>query len=562
MKVCNCYHPKNIINPYTGERQVVSCGKCNACRNLKAKHWVTRCDLESACHRYCWFVNLSYDDYNVPQIVRLRQEDSNHITYIDPSTAELFDSFDIHEQFEPKDVQYCYDTKVLDILYPRDFQLFIKRLRYYFRQVDKNAQLRYYITGEYGPRTYRCHAHCLIWFDSELCNKQFEELLHKSWSFGNIYQPHPVEGSAAQYVSSYINSFASLPKIYLHKGIRPFSLKSSNPALGSMYPLLGKEQELISRGDTTFRRFNPKTRKFEDVPFWKSLEDRLYPRCQRFSSLTHDDRVSLYRKMAEDFGKYDFLTSRQIAKRLQWEYIDSRYPVIEDGKVVYKRGDSFFHRYFYEISHKYKYSYRFTHQEVCKPWYIKNLPFLPKDVVFSRPFTGIKDMTREFCFGSLVRFVRSTSRLIHQASMLNISIEDYITKIEIYYEKKSSLKLREDYVFQNEYFMTHPKWHWIYFDKSFYDKVTGSDLDSWSPQTLLTVCNLFKTPIPTKVIVDSRNQNIVVLDIPPLEHLDDYKSLKLLHDKIAHELTKQKNNNDYALLHKDRFGNVLRFQNS
>ena len=62
MKVCNCYHPKNIINPYTGERQVVRCGKCNACRNQKAKHWVTRCDLESACHRFCWFVNLSYDD--------------------------------------------------------------------------------------------------------------------------------------------------------------------------------------------------------------------------------------------------------------------------------------------------------------------------------------------------------------------------------------------------------------------------------------------------------------------------------------------------------------------
>lgn len=543
MRVQSCYNPKIIHNPYTGEDITTPCGKCNACRNSRASQWVTRLDLESSCHRYNYFFTLTYDEQHLEQVIRLRKEDSNHLCYINGETGELYDLQDIHEQFSKKDFDYVYDTKVLNILSKRDFQLFIKRLRYYFNETDKNAKLRYYLTGEYGPSTYRPHGHCSLWFDSEKCAQKIEILLSKAWTFGCVYDPHRVVGSAAEYVASYINSFASLPKVYLHKGFRPFSLFSKSPALGSLYRLLGTEQELFNNGDYQFRRFDSKTNEFEDVPFWRSLESRLYPRCQRYSSLSFNDRVALYRKVAE-FDVYE-LNAREIARRIQWEYLDSA-----------QRNNSFFGRYFYEISHKYQVGYHFYHKD-CDTSEYKDLPFLPVDGVMVSDITGDKCLTRIFSFESLVRFSRTCLRLIHQAASFGISIEDYITKMDLYYEKKSARKLTSYLRFQDEYFKNHPKWHLVYFDLHFYKKITTSDVSTWSFSTFATVEELFGKSFPTKIIDDK-----VVIDIPSFKSLKDYHDLVLLHDKIAQGLTKQKQNNDYALLHKDKFGNVLQYQNN
>ena len=159
MVLQNCLHPNVLTNPYTGETISCSCGKCEACLNTRASNWVMRLDLEAKCHKYNLFCTLTYDDYNVPQVIRLRYEDypENTPAYINGQTGVIIQTSDICERFTAKDFKYCRDTKVLQCLDKTDFQRFIKRLRYYFRQVDPDATLRYYLCGELGPTTFRPH---------------------------------------------------------------------------------------------------------------------------------------------------------------------------------------------------------------------------------------------------------------------------------------------------------------------------------------------------------------------------------------------------------------------
>lgn len=543
MNLVSCLYPKVIKNPYTGQKTVCSCGKCDACRNTRAYHWVTRLDMETQCHRYALFCTLTYDDLHVPQIVRLEKEDynfyeKNNYAYIDSETGQLYDIHDIKELFEKKDFDYVRETKVLDVLQKKDFQDFIKRLRYYFDQTEKGARLRYYLCGEYGPRTFRPHGHMLLFYDSERCNNEIQLLLSKSWQNGNVYDPHLIEGSASQYVASYINSVAVLPKVYLHSQIKPFTLFSKSPAIGSLYPNVQCIREIFDRGTVTFKYKPFGSDEFKDEYFWRSFTSRLYPRFQRFDSLLHSDRVSLYR-LVQQFP--DWLSAKEIAQRLKVEYID-------------KRLDTFTGRYLYEISHKRVRGVHFV-KDSDNPYH--GLPFLPSGCVPAK-FYAYRQVNRVFNMNSLVTFVRTCLRLIHQAQVFQISIEEYVCKIEQWLFNRDRLRLIQDYSFQNEYFKTHPVWHYLYFDLDFYKKVTSVEVAMWSGQTHSLVCELFGTEFfPTC----QNSDGFTVLDIPPLEELPEYQSLKLLHAKIAHDSIKTKENNSYALAHKDKFGNIIHYQN-
>lgn len=541
MQVQNCFHSKVFKNPFTGEVVNARCQKCPACLNARSSNWVMRLDMEASCHKYVLFTTLTYDEQNVSQIIRLRYEDYKEkgFGYIGEN-GELIETKEIKEQFSDRDWQYCRESKVINRLDKADFQKFIKRLRYFFSQCDKGATLRYYLCGEYGPTTYRPHGHMLLFFDSAKCAREIEVLLSKSWKYGIIYDPHFVSGSASEYCASYLNSLGELPKIYLHRHLRPFTLFSKSPAIGSLYPSLSKVKELFDSGDIKFRRYDKISGKFCDEYLPRAVESRLYPRCQRFSSLSASDRIILYRKI-EEFAKYPWLTAIDIAKRLKHEYIDG------------KSKNSFIGRYLFEISHKRKYAVRFQKDNI--PDVLSTLPFAPLEPI-EIGFLSEKIVVREFCFDSLVRFVRCLLRVREQSRIFGYSISDYVKKIVDYYDKKSLQRLKDDYAFQDEYFAYHPKWHLIYFDRSFYDKVLTVDFDMLSIYSHNILSFLFNGKIPLHV-VDGKT----IVDIPPLDELQNFQAFKQLHIKIAHDLTKQKKNNDYALTKKDKFSNIINFQN-
>lgn len=531
--IFSCFDPQVITNRYTGEKIVARCGKCNACINKRAFSWVHRLDLEAQCHKYVLFATLTYDEQHVSQIFKLSTDEyptkPNQFTYTD-SDGELFDFYFDRENSE-RDYTFCQESDFVNVLRKRDFQLFIKRLRKHFTKVSENARLRYYLCGEYGTTTFRPHAHLLLFFDDSECARQIEELLHKSWQFGNIYDPHFVTGSASKYVAAYVNSSTVLPSLYKHKSIRPFAIFSKHPAIGTLYPALQPVKELFASGALEFSYFDVVSREFSSSTFWRSFETRLYPRVQRFGSLSHDDRISLYRLVDE----ISYLPSKAIARYIKAKYIDN--PT-----------DTFFSRYFREIAFKNKSVLHFT--KVVPDNDYSDLPFLPNFVNIECPFTTTRRTIKEFCESSLLRFVYTCKRVSLQSRQFDMSISDYVTKIENYYAKKNLNFLKMDYSFQSNYFNYFPKWHFIYFDFSFYTKVRSTEFACLSVPDQQTLHSLFNYNVPLK---DG------YVDIPDYTELYAYKHFSLHHSKVSHDLTKQKFNNDYAMATKDKFGNIYRY---
>ena len=546
----SCFNPKVVHNVYTGEDIVTRCGKCPACLNIKASQWVSRLDMESQYHRYVLFTTLTYDDLHVPQIVRLRKDQYPNAAYYNADNDELIDCRDINVTFTKKDWNYISDSKVLNVLDKQDVVLFFKRLRYYFNEKEKGSKLRYYITGEYGPRTYRPHLHLLLFYDSEKVHASITELLSKSWSYGDVYDPHLVTGSAADYCASYINSFASLPKIYLHRSISPFCLFSKQIGLPACETSRERLCEIFLRGIDKFTVRSLKSFQFEDVSYWRSLSDRLYPRLSRFVLISHSDRVKIYRCIQRIYESCseEFFSKKNEERRF------SVTPYVTDEIVrgyVFSDGNDFLCRYFRLISSKFKITSRFLKNEVSLSGF-KDLPFAPADFKMEREFKMAKTQTQEFNYDSLYNFVVRVLRSLRDCVSFGLSIEEYVTKIEEYYDKKSHSNLSHYYEFQDDYFKSNPIWHLIYFDKKFYDIVVNTDYDCLTILTRKILQYLFNDVVP---LLEGR------LFVPALELTRDYQNMMMHYLVMSHNKTKTKECNDYALAHKDRFGNIINYQN-
>jgi len=124
--------------------QPVPCSQCIGCRLDKTREWAIRCHHEASLHERSSFITLTYDDEHIPLDWSLDKE---------------------------------------------HFQTFMKRLRKKWVQKDplkrkfgQVKKIRFYMCGEYGPKTGRPHYHaCLFGFG-------FDDLmLYKEAPEGNIY---------------------------------------------------------------------------------------------------------------------------------------------------------------------------------------------------------------------------------------------------------------------------------------------------------------------------------------------------------------------------------------
>lgn len=88
----------------------VPCGRCDGCKIQRSRDWALRCIHEAQLHKDNCFITLTYDDEHLP---------------------ELFG--------------------------PRDFQLFMKRLRKAIK-----VPVRYFCCGEYGDLSLRPHFHLIL----------------------------------------------------------------------------------------------------------------------------------------------------------------------------------------------------------------------------------------------------------------------------------------------------------------------------------------------------------------------------------------------------------------
>lgn len=420
MNIVSCLNPKKIRNKVTGLFEYVPCGKCKACLHARSSRWVSRLEDESKCWPYTIFFTLTYHDKFVPKFHRTRDGilfDLKHNNFLDLN-VEASSTY-----LDGKSNLYLSRRKNMYYLRKEDVQLFMKRLRYYFDAylyqnhiLNESSKVRYYIVGEYGPYSLRPHYHGILWFSSKSIFRNFDEILRSSWQFGFV-DWSVSKGRSSFYCASYLNSFYHLPKIYTHPSLRPFSLCSKQPAIGTLFERNCSSREIFDR--SIIEVSECKDGKNVLVPISKNLENTLFPRCKNYCALSHSDRVSLY-------GISKFSGQNTFYEFVSWclRYKNKLYSCQLQGAPL-------------------------------KPCF---------DILLSCINDYLNGHTT-----SLYRIWSDARRVEFQSLVWSYSIDHYVSKIERYYEKKELVKLRHFYEWQIEYSESYPVDTLFNFDHDFSD---------------------------------------------------------------------------------------------
>lgn len=229
-------------------QSLVPCGHCMGCRLDNARVWADRMLLELKDNDYkAIFVTLTYNNQSLPR--------AWHIGY--------------NQLPGESDESYLYEDEgwvaaaagAPATLSVRDTQLFFKRLRKSF----PDRRIRYFLAGEYGPKTNRPHYHAIIFGltldDFKDCRiLDFNDLgqpRYKSKTFQDIWSKGfcvlaPVNWNTCAYVSRY-----TMKKIYKSENssayatdqVPPFCTMSRRPGIGLLHA-----DELLQKGDKAFVR--------------------------------------------------------------------------------------------------------------------------------------------------------------------------------------------------------------------------------------------------------------------------------------------------------------------
>lgn len=245
-----CLNPLQLFDS-RHNRIFVPCGKCVPCQNTKRSALSLKLRLEEYNSKFCYFLTLTFNDDNVPLFNVAWDKLNNGIVRICPFTerlrkdsyisdfcdemyngsVEFFDSIDYYNSFvanyENQYNKHCiYGHGQIALLYYRDIQLFLKRIRK-FIQKEYGEKIRYYVIGEYGTKSLRPHWHLLLFFNSSALSQAFEDcenvgttqrpcecpkFLCPFWEYG-IIDSKRTNHECYNYVSSYVNKPASFPKL-------------------------------------------------------------------------------------------------------------------------------------------------------------------------------------------------------------------------------------------------------------------------------------------------------------------------------------------------------------
>lgn len=330
MHLMSCEHPLRVFNKYTNEYVWVPCGKCNTCQNRRASEWTQRCERERAASLMSFFVTLTYDESSKPvytftggfdkvginedNFLRASRERDLEVVHI---TKELFDSNADKELFYGLlvrgGVPYASRT---------DIQLFHKRLNKYFKQnvTNKYQNFRYFLVSEYGSTTLRPHFHAIYFVNDSEVARRFHEGILSCWQYGRI-DVQCVQKSACSYVAQYVNKFVDMPSFYQKSPLRPFILCSRNPFIGASNQYTKSDEEIFDAGVSEVPVYKQKDNKLDVVSIDKVTENRLFPKCSSYRSLSHYARVELYsicERFAFAFNFKEF--SSEIRNLLKLDY--------------------------------------------------------------------------------------------------------------------------------------------------------------------------------------------------------------------------------------------------
>lgn len=336
--VTRCQHPRTVVNKYTHEPVVVSCGSCPSCILRRSGIQTNLLTTYSAQFRYVYFVTLTYaprflptlevsvietctDDIAdvscFPDINDLDANDDNTYLFgfrsVPRSASVKVKNSTVERVFKDPEVRFSYPMKPKELLSilgkinhnvpnripyvcNRDLDLFLKRLRSYY----PDEKLRYYAVSEYGPTSFRPHWHLLLFSNSERFSETVCENVSKAWSYGRC-DASLSRGFAAPYVASYVNSFVALPDFYtqMPKVVRPKSFHSIGFTESNLFPRKVRITEVDEVADKCLDGVRVERNGFFRTirPTWPYLL-RLFP---RFSDAIRKSPSSIYQLLSAAF---------------------------------------------------------------------------------------------------------------------------------------------------------------------------------------------------------------------------------------------------------------------
>ena len=336
--VTRCQHPRTVVNKYTHESVVVSCGHCPSCILRRSAVQTNLLTTYSAQFRYVYFVTLTYASCFLPtlevSVIEACSEDIADVPCVpdiddldagDPNTylfgfrsvsrtaSVKLKNSTVERTFKDPEIRFSYPMKPKDLLSilgkinhnvpnripyvcNRDLDLFLKRLRSYY----PDEKLRYYAVSEYGPTSFRPHWHLLLFSNSERFSQTVCENVSKAWSYGRC-DASLSRGFAAPYVASYVNSFVALPDFYtqMPKVVRPKSFHSIGFTESNLFPRKVRVTEVDEVADKCLDGVCvERSGRFRTIkPTWPYLL-RLFP---RFSDTIRKSPSSIYQLLFAAF---------------------------------------------------------------------------------------------------------------------------------------------------------------------------------------------------------------------------------------------------------------------
>lgn len=331
-----CTNMRRVRNKYTGDVFYVTCGHCKACQQAKSFKRVRRIRDNLKDGYLALSVMLSYDRFSVPYVYRtdvekLYKSQFGHgmlNVYRDSSVRFVRSSVGYvvkPKRFEKRvllTIRDCTFNKSsyfdlpndlnkskgkIGVLYYKDIQDFNKRLKQnLIRNFSHDGQYSYFVTGEYGEHTLRCHWHLLIFCRSRDV-EIFRSAIIKSWLFGDMRKERRIEiaKNMASYVASYVNCGSDFPA-FLSENFPPKCHYSKGFGCGQSCFSVNSLLEKVNRGD--LRRDLPSRESptgYTSVLMPKYVINRFFPIFKGYSRLVDSTVYNLLSSLDGNVLCYD-----------------------------------------------------------------------------------------------------------------------------------------------------------------------------------------------------------------------------------------------------------------
>lgn len=188
----------------------IPCGKCYACQCASRAEWALRFKAEFADKRNisAFFLTLTYDDnflpvcgFNYKPILdyyktRPQGERNYWFSVLDKSHASRF--------LESLKWWYRnnYDTPVYFVNH-RTGEFSDVKKRGFTPVWSDNSLPRYYLTGEYGDLSNRCHMHVIVLFPKEIHKLDLVNSASFLWPYGNLNVQSHLSAAAQNYIAKH-----------------------------------------------------------------------------------------------------------------------------------------------------------------------------------------------------------------------------------------------------------------------------------------------------------------------------------------------------------------------